>query len=86
MLVDNRMQWSYDEWHLETAIHIPMLRVIQGNGLAKQVRRFGHVVFTEFPTMERNFDGPDAWMEVRPIVDSFLKWRQFVCQNVSQSA
>jgi len=62
-LVDNRMQWSYDEWHLETAIHIPMLRVIQGNGLAKQVRRFGHVVFTEFPTMERNFDGPDAWME-----------------------
>ena len=42
-LVDLRIQWSHDEWHLEDAHHVPMLRVIEGNGAAKIWRKFGSV-------------------------------------------
>eukprot|EP00976_Prorocentrum_cordatum_P048471 978390-Prorocentrum_minimum.AAC.5 len=63
-LIDTRMQWSHDEWYLEGAVHIPMKREIQGNSPAKSFRKFGHALFVEFPTMERNFDGPEAWLEV----------------------
>lgn len=62
-LIDTRQQWSYDEWHLKSAVHIPLVREIQGNSFAKSCRKFGHALFVEFPTSERNFDGPDAWLE-----------------------
>jgi len=62
-LIDTRQKWSYDEWHLERAVHIPMVREIQGNSLPKQCRKFGHALFVEFPTQERNFDGAEAWLE-----------------------
>ena len=72
-LIDTRQKWSYDEWHLERAVHIPMVREIQGNSLPKQCRKFGHALFVEFPTQERNFDGAEAWLEVRTIYNMFKK-------------
>mmetsp|Transcript_15243 Transcript_15243/g.32841 ORF Transcript_15243/g.32841 Transcript_15243/m.32841 type:complete len:290 (-) Transcript_15243:2644-3513(-) len=62
-LIDTRQQWSYDEWYLESAVHIPLKREIEGSGFAKSVRKFGHALFVEFPTSERNFDGSGAWLE-----------------------
>jgi len=59
-LVDVRIQWSYNEWHLEDAAHIPLQRVIAGNGLPKVWRKFGHALFVEFPAIESNFPN---WLE-----------------------
>ena len=40
-MVDLRIQWSHDEWHLQDSIHMPMMRVIEGNGPSKIWRKFG---------------------------------------------
>lgn len=60
-LVDVRIAWSYDEWHLEEATHIPLQRKISGNSPPKLWRTFGHMLFVEFPASEANFPN---WLEV----------------------
>lgn len=46
-LVDVRIQWSYDEWNLDYAVHMPLLRTIEGNDPAKIWRRFGYDRFAQ---------------------------------------
>lgn len=53
---------------MEGAEHIPLYRLIEGSSPAQIVRKFGHVLFTEFPFTERNYP-------VRELVPTGLVWR-----------
>mmetsp|Transcript_11476 Transcript_11476/g.36271 ORF Transcript_11476/g.36271 Transcript_11476/m.36271 type:complete len:304 (+) Transcript_11476:499-1410(+) len=63
-LLDPRIQWSYDEWHIEDprVEHIPYHREIKGNSPAQLYRKVGFAIFVENPPFEQV---PDFLNQVR---------------------
>eukprot|EP00239_Pterosperma_sp_CCMP1384_P008516 CAMPEP_0197858740 /NCGR_PEP_ID=MMETSP1438-20131217/32765_1 /TAXON_ID=1461541 /ORGANISM="Pterosperma sp., Strain CCMP1384" /LENGTH=253 /DNA_ID=CAMNT_0043474995 /DNA_START=347 /DNA_END=1109 /DNA_ORIENTATION=+ len=61
-IVDVRLQWTFDEWHLNgnQSRHVPIFREIKGNSPAQIARKMGFALFVEFPPTERNFP---QWLE-----------------------